>query len=188
MPRKGKARGGDSDIARKLEARGMGVKFTRLKQNAINPHSAPLRRTSAKVDFEDPIRDYCIWPAGLKPEKKHSEYIKLNVSVRALVEDNMDEIQDNYAKHALGASSYIDKSDGEFDRMKRYFLDDKLGLKEIPETDTHCWKVVTVTTAASAAPSTPLKSPAGKKSGKKSSKKPSRDTTAGTEGHRGDIV
>ena len=72
----------------------------------MNPHSAPLRRTSAKVNFEDPIKDYCIWPAGVKPDTKKS--IKLNVSVRALVEDNMAEIEDNYVKHVLGASSYID--------------------------------------------------------------------------------
>ena len=101
MPRKGKGRGsakGDNVIARKLEAKGLGVKFTRIKQNAMNPHSAPLRRTSAKVNFEDPIKDYCIWPAGVKPDTKQS--IKLNVSVRALVEDNMAEIEDNYVKHS----------------------------------------------------------------------------------------
>ena len=69
MPRKGKSRGsakgGDNTIARKLEAKGLVVKFTLIKQNAMNPHSVPLRRTSAKVNFEDPIRDYCIWPAGV---------------------------------------------------------------------------------------------------------------------------
>ena len=45
-------------MARKLEAKGLGIQFTRMRQNAVNPHSAPLRRTSAKVDFEDPIKDY----------------------------------------------------------------------------------------------------------------------------------
>ena len=163
MPRKGKSRGsannGDSAIARKLEAKGLGVKFTRMKQNVMNPHSAPLRRTSAKVNFEDPIKDYCIWPAGLKPETNQVEYIKLDVSVRALVEDNMAEVQDNYAKHALGSSSYIIKSDGEFDQMRRYFYADKLGLKDIPQTETVCWKVVTVTTEASAPASTPTVAP-----------------------------
>ena len=148
-------------MARKLDAIGMGVKFTRMKQNAMNPYSAPLRRTSAKVNFEDPIKDYCVWPAGLKPEKKHSEYIKLNVSVRALVEDNMDEIQDNYAKHSLGSSSYLEKSDGELDQMKRYFMEDTLGLTEIPKTDTVCWKAVTITADMSAVPKVP-KSPADK--------------------------
>ena len=162
MPRKGKGRGsakGDNVIARKLEAKGLGVKFTRMKQNAMNPHSAPLRRTSAKVNFEDPIKDYCIWPAGVKPDIKQS--IKLNVSVRALVEDNMAEIEDNHAKHVLGASSYIDMGDGEFEKMRRYFMNDKLGHKEIPQTDTVCWKVVTVTAAASAPASTPAVAPAG---------------------------
>ena len=42
------------------------------------------------------------------------------------------EIEDNYVKHSLGSRSYIiGKSDGEFDQMKRYFMADKLGLKEI---------------------------------------------------------
>ena len=47
-------------MTRKLEAKGLGVSFTRIKQNVMNPHSAPLRRTSVKVDFEDPIKDYCV--------------------------------------------------------------------------------------------------------------------------------
>jgi hypothetical protein len=37
---------------------------------------------------------------------------------------------------------------------------DKLGLKDIPHTDTVCWKVVTVTTEASAPASTPTGAPA----------------------------
>ena len=114
--------------------------------------------TSAKVNFEDPIKDYCIWPAGVKPDTKQS--IKLNVSVRALVEDNMAEIEDNYSKHTLGSSSYIDMGDGEFEKMRRYFMNDKLGHKEIPQTDTVCWKVVTVTTGTSAPASTPAGAPA----------------------------
>ena len=173
MPRKGKGRGsakGDNAIARKLEAKGLGVKFTRMKQNAMNPHSAPLRRTSAKVNFEDPIKDYCTWPAGVKPDTKKS--IKLNVSVRALVEDNMAEIEDNYAKHVLGASSYIDGGDGEFEKMRRYFMNDKLGHKEIPPTDTVCWKVVTVTAAASAPASAPAAAPASASAHASASKTP----------------
>ena len=158
MPRKAKGRGGarrgDSEMARKLKARGLGVSFTRMKQNAMNPHCAPLRHTSAKIDFEDPIKDYCIWPADVEPDEEVTTYIKLDVSVRALVEDNMAEIQDNYVKHALGASSYIDKSDGEFADMKRYFMEDKLGLVEIPTTDSKCWKVVTVSKKTSATPFT----------------------------------
>ena len=62
----------------------------------------------------------------------------------------MAEIEDNYSKHTLGSSSHIDMGDGEFEKMRRYFMADKLGQKEIPQTDTVCWKVVTVTTAASA--------------------------------------
>ena len=116
-------------MARKLEAKGLGIQYTRMRQNAINPHSAPLRRTSAKVDFEDPIKDYKVWSAGEKPDEKIALFIKLNVSVRALVEDNMAEIEDNFAKHAIGSSSYIDKSDGELEQMKDYFFKDKLGLK-----------------------------------------------------------
>ena len=49
MPRKNNSLGGDSDMAKRLKAKGLGVSFTRIKQNAMNPHSAPLRRTSVKV-------------------------------------------------------------------------------------------------------------------------------------------
>ena len=138
-------------MATRLEAKGLGVSFTRIKQNAMNPHSAPLRRTSVKVDFEDPIKDYCVWPLGQQPDKKYATYIKLHVSVRALVEDNMAEIQENYFKHTLGTSSYVDKSDGELAQMRRYFEKDKLGLTEVPQTDTTCWKIVSVANEASAA-------------------------------------
>ena len=62
----------------------------------------------------------------------------------------MAEIEDNYSKNTIGSSSYIDMGDGEFEKMRRYFMTDKLGQKEIPQTDTVCWKVVTVTTGTSA--------------------------------------
>ena len=148
-------------MARKLEAKGLGAQYTRMRQNSFNPHSAPLRRTSAKVDFDDPIKDYRVWPIGEKPEKDISLFIKLNVSVRALVEDNMAEIEDNYAKHALGSSSYIDKSDGELEQMKSYFFKDKLGLEPIDQSDGRCWKVVTVTTGTGVSASTFPAAPSG---------------------------
>ena len=40
----------------------------------------------------------------------------------------MFEIEDSYFKHTLGMSSYLDKSEDEFDRMWEYFTRDKLGL------------------------------------------------------------
>ena len=44
---------------------------------------------------DDPIKGYNEFPAGLKPKEDHM-YIKFDVSVRALVGDKMQEIEDNY--------------------------------------------------------------------------------------------
>ena len=66
------------------------------------------------------------------------------------MEDNILEIEDNYGKHTLGMSYYLDKSEGEFDRMKEYFTRDKLGLKPIDTSDVHCWKFVTTSKGSTA--------------------------------------
>ena len=83
-------------IADKLEAIGLGIKFNRIQQNAQNPHSAPFRRTTAKDNYQDPIKDHAVYPGGKKPNQDYAVFIKLYESSRAMVEDNMIEIQDNY--------------------------------------------------------------------------------------------
>ena len=45
-------------IAQKLEARGLDIKYTRVRQNDQNPHSAPFRRPEAKEIYEDPIKNF----------------------------------------------------------------------------------------------------------------------------------
>ena len=143
-------RGSQLSIAQKLEARGLGIKFTRVRQNAQNPHAAPFRRPEAKEIYEDPITNFKVFPAGKKPDAEYTTFIRLHASARALVEDNMLEIEDNYGKHTLGMSSYLDKSEGEFERMEEYFLRDKLGLKPIDTSDAHCWKFVTASKGSTA--------------------------------------
>ena len=78
---------------------------------------APFRRPAANENYEDPIKNFKVFPADKKPDTEYVVYIRLHASVRALVEDNMLEIKDNYFKHTLGMSSYLDKSEGEFDLM-----------------------------------------------------------------------
>ena len=59
MPKKANrsnGRGSQLSIAQKLEARGLGIKYTRVRQNTQNPHSAPFRRPEAKEIYEDPIK------------------------------------------------------------------------------------------------------------------------------------
>ena len=59
-------------IADKLEAIGLGIKFNRIQQNAQNPHSAPFRRTTVKDNYQDPIKDHVVYPAGENPEKDYT--------------------------------------------------------------------------------------------------------------------
>ena len=129
-------------IAEKLKARGLGIKYSKLKQNAHDPHSAPYRQPSAKEDYKDPIKDFRVYPANEEPDQDIGMFIRLHTTVRALAEDNMREVEDNYYKHTLGMSSYLDKSEGEFEAMKEYFVNDPLGLKVIDTNDTKCWKFV----------------------------------------------
>ena len=68
-------RGSQLSIAQKLEARGLGIKFTRVRQNAQNPHVVPFRRPEAKEIYEDPIMNYKVFPAGKKPEPELTTYI-----------------------------------------------------------------------------------------------------------------
>ena len=112
---------GDSRaLAAKLKARGLGITHTRMRQNSQNPHSAPLRRTNREIALEDPIKGFCVFPALAKP-KGPCKHIKYDVSLVSLVKDNMEEFEANFGNHTLGLSSYIDKSEGEYSRMKRYF-------------------------------------------------------------------
>ena len=80
---------------------GLGIKYTRMRQNAQNPHSAPFRTPTTKVDYQDPIKDCKIFPGGEKPTTEYI-YIKLYSSSRALVEDNLREMEENYYKHTIG--------------------------------------------------------------------------------------
>ena len=130
-------------VAAKLEALGMGVTYTRMRQNSQHPHSAPYRRTVSKVAMDDAIKNMSVFPVGKKP-KGDPVFIKLDVSLRALVKDNMEELEDNFFKHTFGHSSYLDAAEGTQQRMREYFMADKLGLEEIPFTDGNCWKVATV--------------------------------------------
>ena len=93
----------------------------------------------------------------MTPKEEH-KYIKLGQSVIALVEDDMTEFEDNFMKHVLGQSSYLEVSDGDFARMRRYFEADKLDLTTITTSDTTCCRVTTVaiTTAPAPAGSTTL--------------------------------
>ena len=82
-------RGSQLSIAQKLEARGLGIKYTRVRQNAQNPHSAPFRRPEAKEIYEDPIKNFKVFPAGKKPDSEYAIFIRLHASARALVESRI---------------------------------------------------------------------------------------------------
>ena len=146
---RGASKGAAMSIADKLEAKGLGIKYTTIRQNAHDPHSAPYRRPSAKENYEDPIKGYEVFPGNQEPEEDIKEFIKLHAAVQALVEDNMREVGENYYKHVLGLSSYLDKSEGEFEQMREYFSNDKLGLVSIDKTDTKCWQYVKTPVATS---------------------------------------
>ena len=105
-------------IAAKLQAKGMGIKYTRMRQNRKNPHSAPYRRTTSKISRDDPIDGMSVFPVGNPPTGNYV-FIKLDATLRALVIDNLKEFEDNYFKHVFGLSSYLDASEGDFDRMER---------------------------------------------------------------------
>ena len=114
-----------------------------MRQNSQHPHSAPYRRTVSKVALDDAIKNMSVFPVGKKPTGEYI-FITLDVSLRALVKDNMEEFENNFFKHTFGHSSYLDATEGLHERMREYFTNDKLGLKRIPYTDGNCWKVVTV--------------------------------------------
>ena len=44
-----------SIVHQKLEVRGLGIKYTRVRQNVQNPHLTPFRRPTEKEDYEDPM-------------------------------------------------------------------------------------------------------------------------------------
>ena len=130
-------------IAAKLQAKGMGIKYTRMRQNRKNPHSAPYRRRTSKIARNDPIDGMSVFPVGNPPTGNYV-FIKLDATLRALVIDNLKEFEDNYFKHVFGLSSYLDASEGDFERMERYFNADRLGLTEIATDDPFCWRMTTV--------------------------------------------
>ena len=124
----------------------MNVTYSRMRQNALNPHSAPFRKANERVSLGDPIKNFKTWVLGQEP-KDDPVYIKLDESLRALVDDNLTEFEHNYIAHTFVASSYIDAKDGEKKRMYNYFHGDTLGLKDVKTTDYNCWKVVTIASA-----------------------------------------
>ena len=121
-------------ISAKLEAKGLGINYTRMRQNRKNPHSAPFRRTTSKVALGDPIDGMSMFPVGKTPSGDHV-FIKMDSALRALVVDNLKEFEDNYYKHTIGLSTYLSAGEGEFERMQRYFDVDRLGLNVIQVTD-----------------------------------------------------
>ena len=128
------SKGGQLSIAQKLEVRGLDIKYKGYTQN---PHSAPFRRPSVRENYEDPIKNFKVFPAGKKSDAEYAVYTRLYTSVRILVEDIMLEIEDNYFKNTLNTSSYLDKSEGEFEIMKEYFTKDKFGLTEVNRHNRH---------------------------------------------------
>ena len=72
------SKGGQLSIARKLEARGLGIKYTRVRQNTQNLHSAPFRHPSVRENYEDPIKNFKVFPAGKKPDTEYAVYIRLH--------------------------------------------------------------------------------------------------------------
>ena len=146
--------GASPSIAERLRAAGLGIQYTRMRQNAQNPHSAPFRTPTTKESYQDPIKDYKIFPGGEKPTTEYN-FIKLYASVRALVEDNLREMEENYFKHTIGASSYMLKSEGDLELMVKYFKADKLGLTDISQEDTTCWKFVYAATSETSAADAP---------------------------------
>ena len=77
----GAARGASMSIAEKLKARGLGIKYSKLKQNAHDPHSAPYRQPSAKEDYKDPIKDFRVYPANEEPDQDIGMFIRLHTTV-----------------------------------------------------------------------------------------------------------
>ena len=120
-----------------LSSLDLSVSWSRMNQNVKNPHSAPFRKASMKVALNDPIKGHKTYVLGIKPKKDHT-YIQYDKSVRALVKDNLDELEYNYFIHTFAMSSYARAAEGVAKRMKRYFEKDKLGLKDIPTTDMVC--------------------------------------------------
>ncbi|MCP4493690.1 MAG: hypothetical protein GY820_41265, partial [Gammaproteobacteria bacterium] len=142
-----------ASIAAKLQAKGMGVNYTRMRQNNMTPHSAPFRREMSKTAISDPITGFSTFPLGKIPQNKYV-YMVLGESILALVKDNMQETEANYYKHVFGNSTYLEAKEGKRARMQKYFSQDKLGLLDIPITDGICWKVITVTICVQASSST----------------------------------
>ena len=62
---------GQLSIAQKLEARGLDIKYTRVSQNAQNPHSVPFRLPETKENYEDPIKNFKVFPVGKKPDSEY---------------------------------------------------------------------------------------------------------------------
>ena len=138
-----------SSLNQALDAMGMGITHQRMRQNQLCPHSAPYRRNTDNLSINDPIKSYEVWPGLDKPEEDCT-YVKLDKSYKALVTDNLEELEANFLKHTFGASSYISEAEGKRSRMLKYFKDDPFGLKDISESDTNCWTAVTVTNSPDA--------------------------------------
>ena len=58
-------------IAQNLEARSLDIKYTRVCQNSQNLHSTPFRRPATKKNYEDPIKNFKVFPAGKKPDTEY---------------------------------------------------------------------------------------------------------------------
>ena len=116
-----------------------------MKKNNLRPYSVPFRRSHTKSELDYSIKGYKILPDNVEPPAD-VRYISHMVSLRSLVEDSMKKFEISYFAHTFVLSVYTKGThEGNGDRMRNYFYDDKLGLKTTAHTDVNCWKLISGT-------------------------------------------
>ncbi len=112
--------------------------YKSLLENTQNPHSAPIRDRSQRDTRRDPLADYSTWPMGEKT--RDPIFIRKHKTTRNAVELCLAEFKYNYVVHVFEEVRYEISPDKQ-DCLEKLMLDDPLGLKPIPKTNTDCWTV-----------------------------------------------